>query len=191
MSRQVRRQLDRHFTVHVVQGITPPYPFLQVQASRIARGLGLRGPYPAFAESRLMRVKELVRPLLQQDADLDFFHGATTWLSMDHPRPYAFYLDACFATYMNVYQDPDRFSRSQLRRLMDREAAMLDKAEAVFFSSAWSMEDAKAHYGLSGSRFHVAGLGGGWNDVEPAQAGEPPYFLSWDLTSWARVGRPW
>ena len=177
MSHQVRDQLARHFDLNKVQGIAPPYPFLQVQASRLSRTLGLPGVYPVFAEARLRRIRDMVTPQLAPDADLDFFHGATPWLGMDHPRPYALYLDACFATYMTVYQDARRFNRKQLDRLKEREAKMLGDARAVFFSSAWSMEDTRNQYRLEGKNFHVAGLGGGWSDVEPADAEQPPYFL--------------
>ncbi len=118
-------------------------------------------------------------------ADMNFFHGATPWLYIESKAPYFAYLDACFATYINVYHDIEDFSKKQIETLFKLEAQFLGDASAVFFSSRWALEDAKQRYQLMGNNFHYSGLGGGLEDVitNNRDKNEETYllFISWDF----------
>ena len=111
------------------------------------------------------------------DAVLDFYHGATPWILVKKERPYAMYLDACFFTYISVYLNKDAFSTRHLKYLFDKEAAFIDHAAVVFFSSSWSLEQTKKAYGLTGKNFLVAGLGGNVPVPDAYNPEYDPYFL--------------
>ncbi|MBA3831436.1 MAG: glycosyltransferase family 4 protein [Chthoniobacterales bacterium] len=98
--------------------------------------------------------------LVDHTAVLDCFHGSTPWIDYHPPVPYSCYLDVCFATYMSVYHDRDRFQRADLERIELQEASWLRSAARVFFSSQWALDAAVSSYGIERNTLRVAGLGG-------------------------------
>ena len=177
MNHEICQQLRIHFSVNLVDKINPPYNISEKIISKAFRMAGIRSIFPAFTRKRLETIKSLVEPKLDKSAALNFYHGSTPWLYVDNRTAYAIYLDCCFKTYMGVYHDSSLFNSRQLNDLYLRETAFLKKAEAVFFSSEWSLNETKRSYGLPGENFFVAGLGGGINLSEPGENTPRPYFL--------------
>lgn len=177
MNHNIYLQLDKKFKVNLVKNINPPYLFSEKLGSKLLRMMGLRGLYPAFSNQRLDKIAAQVESHLLPSCHLNFFHGTTPWLHVNNMLPYSAYIDACFATYINVYHNPHEFSSGQQRRLYQEEAQFLSNAIAIFFSSAWALNDAKERYNLTGDNFYVAGLGGGFLQSSKTQTADPPFFL--------------
>ncbi len=177
MNHHIYQQLKKKYEVNLIQEVDPPYFFKEKLQSKVYRSLGMKGVYPAFTNRRLSAISRIVNPKLLKNT-FSFFHGATPWLHVALTSPYALYLDASFVSYIHVYHNANKFNRSQLNLLYQKEAKFLDKAQAVFFSSEWALRDAKTNYKLAGNNFHVAGLGGGFDIDGQFDAETPePYFL--------------
>jgi glycosyltransferase involved in cell wall biosynthesis len=177
MNHHIYLQLKKQFTINLIENINPAYSLTDKYISKICRAIGVKGKFAAFTAKRLSRIKNETETKLDKEAVLNFYHGATPWLHVTNELPYALYLDACFATYIKVYHNQADFSNSQLNALFKKETDFLNKAQAVFFSSAWAMDDAKKAYGLTGSNFFVAGLGGGFDLPYAGYKNDTPYFL--------------
>lgn len=177
MNHHIYLQLKKHFSINLVENINPQYGLADRYVSKLYRSLGLQGKFAAFTVKRLDSIKRETESKLNEDAALNFYHGTTPWLHVQNKKPYAFYLDACFATYIKAYHKQSDFSNRQLNELFKKETDVFNKARAVFFSSAWAMEDAKKNYKLKGDNFYVAGLGGGFNLPYEEYKNKVPYFL--------------
>ena len=177
MNHHIYLQLKKHFKVNLFENINPAYSFTDKLVSKFYRLAGLKGKFVAFTNERLNLIKNEAEPKLDTTADLNFYHGATLWLHVANKIPYALYLDACFGTYIKVYHNQTDFSVNQLNELFKKESVFLNNAQAVFFSSAWAMNDAKKIYNLSGTNLYVAGLGGGFNLPYATYKNDSPYFL--------------
>lgn len=180
MNYHVYKELEKRAEVQLIQGINPPYSFREKLQSKLFRIAGLKGIYPAFTNHRLDAIRSLVHPKIAAESQLLFFHGVTPWLHVNPSVPYSLYLDACFYSYITIYHTKNEFSTSQLEELFKKEALFLQNAKAVFFSSAWALEETKKNYNLTGSNFFNAGLGGGFNSQsisEEKNESDPPYFL--------------
>lgn len=180
MNHHVYRQLKKGRSINVVQLVNPPYSFFDKAFSKLKRSVGFPGVFPAFTRSRLSRIAEYIEPRVNSNAELNFFHGSTSWIEYRSRLPYAMYLDACFGSYIDIYHDKAEFDSQQLHEVYRKETAFLEGATAVFFSSQWALDDAKKRYGLEGNNFSVAGLGGhlpgnfsGAEEIETQR----PYFL--------------
>jgi glycosyltransferase involved in cell wall biosynthesis len=187
MNHFVHDQLKRKFDANLVEGVNPSYKLTERIQSKVARSLGLKGLFPAFSKSRLKVINDIVSSRLNPDARFNFYHGATSWLQVKSKLPYACYLDACFATYLNIYQNERDFSAKQISNLYKQEAEFLKSAAAVFFSSEWSKYDTLQRYKLNGDNFYVAGLGGGLNAVAAKKSNEK-YFLFVGLDFFGKGG---
>lgn len=177
MNHHIYNQLNLKYEINLIEEINPPYSLSLRVVSKSFRMMGLKGEFPAFAEQRLNVISSMVTPKLDNSATLNFFHGATSWLHIKTDAPYAMYMDACFASYINVYHDKKKFNRKQIKDIYSKEAKFLKYASAVFFSSIWAMDDAKKNYNLSGNNFHYAGLGGALPDDIRRNIESEPYFL--------------
>lgn len=177
MNHHVHARLMRGYDIHLTDGIDPPFVFIEKALSKGMRMFGLRGLYAGFSARRLDNIAASVHARTDGSAALDFYHGATSWLHVRRSRPYACYLDACFATYMNVYQDSGAFSRRQIAELSSKEARFLSGAVAVFFSSEWALRDCVSRYGIPDAHMHVAGLGGGFPGSGDGTPAVRPHFL--------------
>ena len=178
MNFNVFRQLADKFEINTIEKINPPYGIPAKIISKLLRSVGMKGSFPAFTAARLNRITKLVEEKIQNDAAYNFYHGVTPWIYVKNKLPYALYTDACFATYIGVYHDDSRFGQRQLNRIFNKEKEFLSKADVVFFSSEWALEDTKKCYGLAGNNFSVAGLGGGYEKKTIIKVeATAPYFL--------------
>ena len=144
--------------------------------SKVRRILGRRGRFYAFSEERLERVRQQVQAARPQ-ADYDLFLGVTPWIGCRFDRPYGAYLDACFRTYFNNNLKVDEFCRRDIGRIELAEKAWLERANHVFWASAWSRDEAIRHYGLTSSNHQVVGIGGNLEVPEADTWAGEPHFL--------------
>ena len=177
MNHHIHDQLSKHFKINLLENINPPYSFISRGASKCLRMLSFRGVFTAFSVQRLNRIKSIVQSRLNNAATLNFYHGATPWLHIKNELPYALYLDASFATYIEVYHKQSSFSKHQLQQLFLKESDFLKNATAVFFSSAWALNQTKKKYQLTGDNFFTAGLGGSLKKQTKPCSSTEPYFL--------------
>jgi len=152
--------LSRHFALTYVGPVAPREDITAKIYSKVRRLTGHPGSFSFFSARRLKTIARSTARLVDGNVEFDFFHGSTPWVAYQPAVPYACYLDVCFATYMNVYQDSARFQAADLNRIGEQEAAWLRAATRVFFSSKWGLENTVAAYGLRRETLRVAGLGG-------------------------------
>lgn len=188
MNHNVYEQLLKKFDVHLIQRIDPPYAVTDKYLSKACKVLGIRRTFPAFTEQRLKRIKKEVLAKVDSGAAFNFYHGATPWLLTENKGPYATYLDCCFGSYIRVYHKQDTFSKSQLNWLFNREAAFLNAASCVFFSSRWALDDTIRIYKVAGTNFCVAGLGGGLDAGTDHKNSNEQYFLFTGLDFFGKGG---
>ena len=177
MNHYVHDQLSKQFDVHLIQDVNPRYNLSERVMSKALRLAGRTGNFPAFTRRRLNTIKQEVESRMDKTAQLNFYHGSTPWLHVENEKPYAIYLDCCFYSYITVYHNKEFFNSNQLHTLFDKEAAFLNDARWVFFSSQWALNDAKKSYSLNGNNFCVAGLGGGIQFETQNSSSPKPYFL--------------
>ena len=152
--------LARHFALKYVGPISPPPDLVAKVRAKISRLSGRPANFQFFSRRRLDRISHAVERLADKEVKLDFFHGSTPWIDFAPQIPYACYVDVCFSTYVGVYHDRSHFDRADISRIERLEAAWLQRATRVFFSSAWALEEAARSYDLDRSSLRVAGLGG-------------------------------
>lgn len=154
-------QLARYFEVRYTGPIDIPVNRAEHIKSKLVRLMGGKGSYFFFSESRMQNISEEVEARLKDsDAAFDFFHGFTSWIKYKSDRPYFAYADACFATYVRIYNDISAFSPKSLSRIYELEKKWLSNASAIFFRSKWALQETMTAYNIDGKNFHVAGLGG-------------------------------
>ncbi len=160
MNYHICRQLAQRLDVHAIQDINPAYILHERIVSKVRRQLGMTSLYPAFTHTRLQQIASMVESKIDKTTSMNFFHGATPWIHVKSDLPYALYMDACFATYIDIYHDKSLFNEKQLSSIYKKEISFLQKAGKVFFSSLWALNDTKKRYQIEGKNFLVAGLGG-------------------------------
>ncbi|RCW90256.1 glycosyltransferase family 4 protein [Winogradskyella arenosi] len=117
--------------------------------------------YHHFSNRRLAHIAGQFKNETQHTgADAYFFHGFTQWSCTQPDKPYYCFNDACFATYVEIYNDRSEFKKEDLERIYKLEATWLRQAEKVFFRSQWALEETKKAYNLSGDNFVNVGVGG-------------------------------
>lgn len=114
--------------------------------------------YFFFSESRLKKIKRSFKH--DPYTDIYFFHGFTPWIKIKPDKPYFCFNDACFATYVEIYNNSDHFSKKDVERIFVQEKNWLKNAAAVLFRSNWALEETKRKYHLEGYNFHNVGVGG-------------------------------
>lgn len=177
MNHHIYLQLKKYFDINLIQNVDPSYSFIQKVQSKVFRSINLRGSFPAFTNKRLAKIGKMVNAECRP-ADLNFFHGCTPWVAIQSSIPYAVYLDAPFASYIDIYHKRSSYNKKQINRIIQRETRFLGKAMAVFFSSQWALNETKVQYGLAGDNFYVVGLGGGFDLILPNQSNDTKrYFL--------------
>ena len=177
MNHFIHQQLASKVQVNLIQKINPPYRLSDRFRSKLFRVAGLSGIFPAFTEARLDTISTSVHPNLEASTTFTFFHGATPWLNVQPRTHYAMYMDACFGTYIGIYHKRDKFKKSQLTSLYNKEASFISNSAAAFFSSAWALEDARKIYNIKTDNLHVAGLGGGIEQNDTKVDRSEQYFL--------------
>lgn len=188
MNYHIYRQLIKFYTVNCIEGINPAYNSVEKIISKVKRTIGGKGVFSAFSNKRLTKISHLVTPQINNDAVLNFFHGSTPWLDIRQTKPYSFYTDCCFATYLTVYHNPADFSAKQVKQLYKKEEAFYKNARAVFFSSQWALNETKKKYNLNGDNFYRAGLGSGLEGSIKQKKNAHPFFLFIALDFYGKGG---
>ncbi len=152
-------ELEKSFLLNKFTHINPDTDKLAKLQSKLFRILGLKGNYHYFSEKRLNKIKELFSNN-KEDGYGYFFHGFTPWIKIRPSKPYYCFNDACFATYVEIYNNKAQFKEKDLQRIYKQEAEWLKDASKVFFRSKWALEQTKKHYGITGKNFVNAGVGG-------------------------------
>jgi glycosyltransferase involved in cell wall biosynthesis len=145
---RMHEQLGRFYSLNTIAAINPPVNKLEKAVSKIKRILGKGGEFFFFSASRLKIINELVEKKIDRQSKLDFYFGLTPWVMIKENRPYAFYLDASFKTYIQLYLDSESFLESDVKRICKLESAWLDSAKWVFWGSNWAMKEAISQYGF-------------------------------------------
>lgn len=155
-------QLSKHFNISAFEPINPAQDISAKLISKLSQCLDIPGNYHFFSEKRLSLINNSFQYqyALQNNLDILFFHGFTPWIKTKPSIPYFSYNDACFATYVDIYNARQRFNPKDLERIYTQEARWLSSAEKVFFRSQWALEETCKHYNINGDNFINVGLGG-------------------------------
>lgn len=151
--------------------------------SRCQKFLSLPRNYYFFSDQRLNLIKRQFKN--DPNSAFFFFLGFTPWIKINPDKPYYCFNDACFATYVDIYNKSDRFRRTELERIFSYESRWLSNAQKVFFGSQWALEETKNIYNLTGENFVNVGIGG-FIDIPE----KDNYFGDRDFLFIAREFRP-
>lgn len=137
--------------------VNPPVILAEKVVSKVRRVAGSQGRFFFFSERRLKTIANAVQAQCRAEARLDFFHGFTPWILTQPRRPFIAWSDCTFRDYIDIYHRREQFNSSDLDRIEQAEAAWLNKARFVLFTSRWAAERTISHYGLDAN--HVASVG--------------------------------
>ncbi|MCG1037813.1 glycosyltransferase family 4 protein [Polaribacter sargassicola] len=141
--------------------IKPKFDLLSKIKSIFLKKIGVKRNYHYFSEKRLLKVDKIFKSYKKEDnIDAYFFHGFTQWIKTKPDKPYYCFNDACFATYVEIYNNKSEFSTKDLKRIYKQEAEWLNNAKKVFFRSKWALEETKKKYKIKGLNFENVGVGG-------------------------------
>lgn len=140
--------------------INPPVILAQKVVSKFRRVTGAQGSFFFFSEQRLKSIAEEVHAHCRADARLDFFHGFTPWILTRPQRLYMAWSDCTFHDYIDIFHRREQFSSEDLDRIERAEAAWLNNARYVLFTSRWAADRAISHYGLDACRVGSVGIFG-------------------------------
>lgn len=155
------QRLNNFFDIEDVEVIVPAADFRAKLQSVLLKKIGVKRNYHAFSEARLMDVQRKFKAF-EENCNVDFFyfHGFTQWIKTKPSKPYFCFNDACFATYVEIFNNKIEFSEKDLNRIYSQEKEWLKNARLVFFRSQWALEETKKAYGLQGDNFINIGVGG-------------------------------
>lgn len=154
-------QLSKYFDVNFIGPIKPKQDYLSKASSKMKRLLSLKGNYHYYSNKRLQQIaSEIDKHLFDIDGSVNFFHSITPWIDYQGKNPYYAYTDACFATYVSVFNNRSLFSETDLKRIFQKEALWISRAKKIFFRSQWALEETVKHYNISPDNLEVVGLGG-------------------------------
>jgi glycosyltransferase involved in cell wall biosynthesis len=152
--------LRRTHAVHYAGPINPPVIGWQKAVSKLRRATGSHGEFAFFSNRRLETIARQVDARCQAEASLDCFHGFTPWVLTRPQRPYVAWSDCTFRDYIEIFQSRRMFRRADLDRIENAEAAWLNNAHRVLFTSNWAANRAVSDYGLDRSRVSSLGIFG-------------------------------
>lgn len=153
-------ELGKHFKITSVQVINPSEDLLTKMVSKIRRTLKLKGQYHFYSEKRLNKIASEYDHGDTSDAQIVFFNGFTPWINIKPQKPYYCFNDACFGTYIDIYNTKSDFLIKDIKRIELKEKIWLQNATKVFFRSQWALEQTCQKYCLKGDNFVNVGLGG-------------------------------
>jgi glycosyltransferase involved in cell wall biosynthesis len=154
-------QLKKSFDINLSPPINPGCDTIAKLKSIFLKQIGVKRNYHFFSERRLKWIeRQFYSNKNSEKSDAYFFHGFTQWIKTKPNKPYFCFNDACFATYVSIYNNIMEFNPNDLKRIYNQEANWLSNASAVFFRSQWALEETKKQYNLSGGNFHNVGVGG-------------------------------
>ena len=177
--------IGKAHTVNYAGPIWPPHLMRQKVASKALRMARLPGDYFTYSKQRLRTIAGLVDEACKAEADLDFFHGFTAWIETRPQRPYMAWSDCSFRDYITLYHQRANFRAADLARIERSEAAWLQGAAAIGFTSAWAAGRATTDYALDPTRVHVVGIFGEteWPDADAWKGGQQFAFVSTDFAA--------
>jgi glycosyltransferase involved in cell wall biosynthesis len=152
-------QIGRYFELSDYIHINVKPDYISKIYSKIQGLLGIKRKYHFFSNRRLNHINQRFNAQ-SNSSDAYFFLGFTSWIDITPNKPYYCYNDASFATYVEIYNNKDEFSKKDLKRIYEKEKAWLANANKVFFNSNWALEKTKKAYGLDGKNFMNIGFGG-------------------------------
>jgi len=156
MNRAAYDSLCRLGEVNYVGPVNPPVNKFRKLVSKVRRAAGMKGEYFFFSPGRLDQIARDVKSRMDPKADVDFFHGFTSWIKVSSGRPYAAWSDCTFRQYMDIYHQRSHFQPSGLKAVEDTESEWLGRAERIIFRSHWARELTSEQYGLSESKIGVS-----------------------------------
>lgn len=152
--------LSRSFNTTYVGPISPTSDYRAKIISKLRRASGHPGSFHFFSMRRLRAIAREVKRKANEPAAYDFFHGITPWILYQSPRPYGAYLDACFSTYIDIYHSRSNFLEQDIQRICNIEAARIESAAHVFFSTQWALDETVKAYNVPRDNLLVAGIAG-------------------------------
>ena len=152
--------INRLETSHYVGPITPPVIPWEKVLSKLRRLAGSQGSFFFFSEHRLKKIAAEVDSQSRADARLDFFHGFTPWVLTRPQHSYVAWSDCTFRDYVEIFHRREQFLRDDLQRIEQAEAAWLNNASCVLFTSNWAAERAVRDYSLNANLVGSVGIFG-------------------------------
>ncbi|MFM7165550.1 MAG: glycosyltransferase family 4 protein [Planctomycetaceae bacterium] len=143
------------------QHLKPPVDRWARFRSRICRKvLGRPGNFFTFSERALQQTADRLPAALAPRTQCVLFRTSTRWIACRPQVPYFVHLDAVFHTFHRNTFAAGEFAAADLHRIYEREAEFLEGAAAVFFESAWGLQQAVQHYRLRGQHYTSVGVAG-------------------------------
>ncbi|AHM58647.1 glycosyltransferase, group 1 family protein [Flammeovirgaceae bacterium 311] len=153
--------LQSEFDVKYIGPVSPVVREVEQYFSKVQKLLRLPRNYYFYSDSRLSQVRDELQLKLATSLKAPlFFHGITPWIKYKPEVAYFVHTDACFASYVDVFNNGEIFRKKDIARIIHLERSWLDSATAVFFRSTWAMNETVRLYELAGKNFHVTGVGG-------------------------------
>lgn len=159
LNNAVFTELKKYYDVQYIGPITARTDIFAKLISKFYRIFFRKGKYHFFSEKRLLEIKSNAE-ILMKPAKVIFFNGFTPWIKIKPNQPYYCFNDACFASYVEIYNNRNSFTEKDLHRIFSQEKKWLNNAKKVFFSSYWALEETKNKYNLKGENFEFAGIAG-------------------------------
>jgi len=162
INRNIFAEISKYFDISLYGPIDPPFVKREKYISKALRTINLKSDFAFFSEKRLQEIRKIFDFFDVETQDSYFFFGNTPWIKINPAKPYFVYLDADFITYLDVFSDPSKFSRSSVFRIANQEKQWLENAKAIFFGSNWIMNETIKNLKLSPNRYkyHVVNTGG-------------------------------
>lgn len=153
----VFNHLNSKFVNLEYQCLNPKVIFYEKWISRIFKIFKVKRLFYFFSKGRLNEISKKFNEI--KDVDFYFFHGSTSWIDIKPKKDYFVFIDACFYSYISMY-NPAQYSNDDLLRIYKMEAIWLKNAKKVFFRSKWAMDETIRNYNLIGDNFQNIGRGG-------------------------------
>ena len=167
------------YDIELIDNISPEVFLFEKVISNTLALIGLKYKFYFFSKKRLKKISDICSSKIQNKSSILFFHGSTPWIEFLTDQKYFVLLDCNFDTYINVYHKNHKFSRLDLKRIVDAEKLFLEKAEAVFFTSNFALNETIINYSLSPQKLFLIGQGSSINidDMKPGVVIKKKQFL--------------
>lgn len=151
------------YDVELIENISPKVYFVEKFISNSLALIGLKSYFYFFSRKRLKKISDICKSKINNPSTILFFHGSTPWIEFLTDHKYFVLLDCNFNTYINVYHKNHKFLRSDIKRIADAEKLFLKKAEAIFFTSNFALNETLENYCISPDKLFIIGQGSSVN----------------------------